>query len=274
MLGALLAGLLGAGAGAQASQQWQPPSPPTTDMYGEPRDVALASIVSVGENAYQRVHVRTHGRLDPGRRDPYFELSDGASRALLILGHGLDRGDVTSLLGGRVEVRGIVRRLRPKEYLGPTGEDLDLIEDPALPVLPAPSIELPRISITVLWISSDEAPERAGHEPGSAAVLANPGGHAGRKVTLVGRFRGANLFEDLPESSRRRPDDWVLQAGDKALWVTGKPPRGKGFSLDPRDRGETTWQLEVSGRIEVAGDVVYLRASDVKLAGRVREAQR
>ncbi|MGE0454628.1 MAG: hypothetical protein AB7O37_11030 [Vicinamibacteria bacterium] len=246
-----------------------PPPPVGTEMYGEPRGASLTSIVAA-EESYQRAHVRTEGTLSPLAQGRYWELRDASASVLVLLGHGLDAADFDRFIGRRIELRGIVRRIRPKEYL--QGVDADLIEDPSLPVLPAPNRDLPRVSLTALWFSPEGAEGRGG-EPAPAvvaAILADPAGFAKRTVRVVGNFRGANLFGDLPEATRRAPTDWVLLAADGAVWVTGRPPRGKGFSLDAADRGESSWRLEVTGKPEAAGGVVYLKASQVKLAGRTR----
>jgi len=50
--------------------------------------------------------------------------------------------------------------------------------------------------------------------------------------------------------------------------VTGKGPRGKGFSLNPASRADCAFWLEVQGRPERRGEVVVLKA------GRSLEAKR
>ena len=54
---------------------------------------------------------------------------------------------------------------------------------------------------------------------------------------MTGRFRGVNLFGDLPQAPGRSRYDFVLQSADAALWVTGLQPKGKSFSLDRNARG-------------------------------------
>jgi hypothetical protein len=58
----------------------------------------------------------------------------------------------------------------------------------------------------------------------------------------------------------------VLKEGDAAVWVTGKAPKGKGWSLDPAYKGDTVRWLAVEGKVEVVNGVAYLRASKVILA--------
>jgi hypothetical protein len=170
-----------------------------------------------------------------------------------------------------------VRRIRTKEYVN--GMDKDLIEDPNLPPLPAPHLSLPRVSLTLLGLSNVLAPGRPKEEPvlpgGAplAAILKDPASFAGRPVKIVGQFRGRNLFGDLPEGSQRRPNDWVIRAGEQSAWVTDKPPKGKGFTLDASYKGDTSRWLEVEAKAEVVDGVVYLKASKVTLAPRRKEEQ-
>ncbi len=102
-----------------------------------------------------------------------------------------------------------------------------------------------------------------------------PQGAEGRLVTVSGVFRGANLFEDLPRESQRRAGDWVLRDGPFAIWVSGKSPRGEGFSLDPRSSSDCHWRLEVVGRVETKDGYLYLKARRVTLLRREKgdEAQ-
>ena len=275
------ASLLAAALAAGAQVTISPPRelvPGTTQRqgdpdYGPPRVVEPESI-NMAPESYQRQHVITLGKLDilkPGR---FWTLRDGSATVLLLAGLGVTSSDLDPYSGTRVEVRGIVRRIRKKEYFH--GVDADLVEDPTLPVLPEPSFELPQLSITVLAASDrgDRATPKAA--PAGALtrdILANPAEHLGKTVRIFGQFRGSNLFGDLPVTSRRERDDWVLKDGDKALWITGKAPRGKGFSLDPAYKGDTVRWLEVAGKPEVVGGIVYLRASKIVLSARRNEVE-
>jgi hypothetical protein len=103
------------------------------------------------------------------------------------------------------------------------------------------------------------------------ALVRGPDAAAGRSITVQGTFRGANLFEDLPPETRRGPADWVLKDGPFSIWVTGRPPKGDGFSLDPRSRSDCRWRLEVRGKVETAARYIYLRAKSVALVRREKE---
>jgi hypothetical protein len=120
-----------------------------------------------------------------------------------------------------------------------------------------------------------EVPDRPARNSGSKGsslepLVRYPGGAEGREVTVEGRFRGANLFEDLEPKSRRRASDWVLQDGPFSIWVTGKAPKGKGFSLDPTSRSDCIYKLSVTGIVETRNEYIYLRATAVELLGRAK----
>lgn len=266
LTGAVLVAVLAGSPLAQAP--YTGPAQPQGDReYGPPRVVDLDQVVFAPET-YQRSHVIVVGNLDMLTANTYWTLTQGTARVLLIPGHGTAADDLNPLMGSRVEVRGVVRYIRAKQYV--QGVDLDLIEDPGLPPLPAPSSMLPRVSITILAMGDRESGDRG--RPKKAAetmayeILENPAEYAGKTVRIRGQFRGRNLFGDLPAGTERGRDDWVLKDGDRALWVTGKPPRGKGFALDPAYKGDTVRWLEVAGKPEVANGIVYLRASKVILA--------
>ena len=234
--------------------------------YGPPRVVDLESI-DFHPESYQGTHVITLGTLDP-LGVGYFTLKDVGAPVLIIPGHEVTASDLGPLAGHRLEVRGIMRRLRKKQYM--QGVDLDLIEDPTLPVLPEQSFTLPRNSITVLAVSDRGEAGRSKSAPPAGAVvrdiLEQPEEYAGKKVRILGQFRGRNLFNDLPAVSQRERADWVLKDGDRALWITGKAPRGKGWALDPDYKGDSIRWVEVVGKAEVVNGVVYVRASKVALA--------
>ena len=194
-------------------------------------------------------------------------LSRGGTSVLIIPGREFDAGQLSQTAGKRMEVRGIVRMLRKKVYVGQPPTDLDLIEDPILPPMPAPSLELPRVSLTVLAVRDRTSPEsRMPQEIGGGIprrILEEPAAYAGKTTKIVGQFRGRNLFGDLPADSARGQQDWVLKDGDTAIWVMGRAPRGDGWKLDLDYKGDSKTWLEVEGKAEVVNGVVYLKASRV-----------
>jgi Big-like domain-containing protein len=102
--------------------------------------------------------------------------------------------------------------------------------------------------------------------PGIRAIAMAPERFENRKVTLVGRFRGANLYADLPQGLGKSKWDFVIHSADAALWVSGIRPRGKDFELNPIARVDTSRWVEVSGTIMREGAQVWLAAESIKLA--------
>jgi len=245
-------------------------------MYGKPEFRALDDLTS--RPWPTRRAIRTVGRLEPipgrGRRGGDSKASDGiasewdnayalyriCAEPMICLAlvpveemqSGLDTA-AHAWLHQQVEVIGAI-------------DKLDL-----------PGID-PRTAPTVFLIwSVFEAPDRPTRktEDGAAGsslepLVRYPKGAEGRVVTVSGTFRGSNLFEDLPPESRRRSDDWVLKDGPFSIWVSGKPPRGKGWSLDPQSRSDCTWRIEATGKVESVGGILYLRPSQLLLKARAK----
>jgi hypothetical protein len=187
---------------------------------------------------------------------------------LLIPSYGLIHDDIRQLAGSELVVSGVVRMLRG------TGEEVADPRFPELPPVPKHNPGLPRVSITALGLSSSSRPkEDMAGENFAKQVMANPGQFAGKTVAILGQFRGRNLFGDLLEETRRKPNDWVLKDGAIALWVTDREPKGRGFTLDPGYKGDTSRWLEVEGKPEVVDGVLYLKASKVTLAPRRTPSQ-
>jgi hypothetical protein len=270
--------LLAAAGHAQAPPSQAPPSPfryPTPrDQYGPAQPEELMALALNPEN-YHRRNVLTRGFLDMLPDDRWM-LSDGGAHLLFIPVVELSSAGLREQVGHRVEVTGIVRVLPEHQgFCCPNCQPpmpMSVCEDPALPALPDRTPEMPHGSITATGIVDIEN-YRAG-ESGRRATstiadaLARPPESAGKSVRIVGRFRGSNLYGDLPQSTRRLPGDWVLQDGDHFVWVTGRPPRGKGFDLDPSNKADTSRWLEVEGKLEAMGGVGYLKASRVQLVAR------
>ena len=83
----------------------------------------------------------------------------------------------------------------------------------------------------------------------------------GQVVTLVGQFRGRNLFGDQPGAPKIGPYDFVLKSGDASVWVTGLRPRGKGFDLNVDARVDSRYWLEVTGTARLVDGLVRIEAT-------------
>jgi hypothetical protein len=101
-------------------------------------------------------------------------------------------------------------------------------------------------------------------EPNIRALALAPDKYIGKGVTVTGRFRGANLFADLPQGAGTKGRwDFVLQSADAAIWVTGVRPRGKGFDLDVNARMDTGRWLQVAGTLRREGPLPWIDATSL-----------
>jgi len=280
--------LLGAITAAVLAQLPAPTPPPLTRPTSEAGPSSLETTCGSAEvmeleriafngAAYERRNVRVRGILGNLQTDQYLLLSDGPARVMLIPLDPADVRDLLTMLGTDVDVTGIVRVLPTEQKMVPCRGQLmpeSLCADPDLPLPPNAQINWPGVSITVLKLV-DRGTDRA--RKSGPPSLADTGIEAaaaeGKPVTAIGQFRGSNLCRDLPDAGRREARDWVLLTPEGPVWVTGRPPAGRGFRLDPAYRGDVNRWLEVTGRVSVAGEVRFLRAGNVALTARPPEAE-
>jgi hypothetical protein len=102
--------------------------------------------------------------------------------------------------------------------------------------------------------------------PSLRAIALAPGRYADREVTVAGRFRGRNLYGDLPGPINKSRWDFVLQSADAAVWTSGLQPRGDGFDLDPGRRVDTGKWLTVTGTVRTEGDAAWIEARSMALS--------
>lgn len=103
-------------------------------------------------------------------------------------------------------------------------------------------------------------------DPSLRSIAMAPATFENSGVTLVGRFRGRNLYGDLPQALNKGKWDFVLRTADAAVWVTGARPKGKDFELDPGARVDTGKWVEVKGTVRRDGDLVWVEAQAIRLA--------
>jgi Bacterial Ig-like domain len=102
--------------------------------------------------------------------------------------------------------------------------------------------------------------------PTVRAIALVPVRYLDREVRVTGRFRGRNLYGDLPQVPNKSKWDFVLQSADAAVWVTGMRPKGEGFDLDPGARVDTGRWLEVTGVVKSQGALLWIEASQMRSA--------
>jgi hypothetical protein len=98
------------------------------------------------------------------------------------------------------------------------------------------------------------------------AIALEPWRFDTQKVTVLGNFRGRNLFGDLPGAPGKSRYDFVLRGVEGAIWVTNLRPRGSGFELDVNRRVDSDRWLEVTGTIVRERGLVSIDATRLTLA--------
>jgi len=124
----------------------------------------------------------------------------------------------------------------------------------------------PRRDEVYVIVGAALLPSSPATAPSLRAIALKPDQYEGREVKVVGRFKGRNLYADVPQALGKTKWDFVLQSADGALWVTGVRPKGKGFDLDPVARVDTGRWLEVTGVVSMIGSTPYITASALQLA--------
>jgi hypothetical protein len=117
------------------------------------------------------------------------------------------------------------------------------------------------IALAVVSTAAPPASLEAG--PPLRSIALEPTRFEGEVVTVVGEFRGRNLYADLPEAPTTTGGwDFVLRYADAAVWVTGVQPKGRDFVLDPTQRRDTGRWFRVSGTVRTRFGVTWLEAKD------------
>jgi hypothetical protein len=104
--------------------------------------------------------------------------------------------------------------------------------------------------------------------PSVRALALEPWKFDGQTVTVIGNFRGRNLFGDTPAAPAGGRYDFVLRGAEGAVWVTGMRPRGKNFDLDLERRIDTDKWIEVTGVVSRTRGLVAIAATKITLAER------
>jgi Bacterial Ig-like domain len=92
-----------------------------------------------------------------------------------------------------------------------------------------------------------------------------PERYVDQRVTVKGQFRGRNLYGDLPQAPPARDGgrEFIIRSADAAIWVTGKQPKGRGFSYDVSSRLDTQRWIEVSGTVKWERGLVLIVADQL-----------
>jgi hypothetical protein len=222
--------------------------------YGSTWEASPAEIAETPAE-FEGQAVRVRGRFEAAAANDPARLVDESGAAVFVTADP----DIARLVavearrwpGHTLEVTGVVRRDASAAGQVPRyGASFWNFDASALPSVPAISADAATLKL----------PE----------LIANPDAVKGRLIRVVGQLRGRNLYGDLPAASFRHRLDWVLKDERAAVWVTGRPPRGRDFKLDgDRVRSDARFVLQFNKYMDddsFPGHVV-LRYADSPTAG-------
>jgi hypothetical protein len=101
--------------------------------------------------------------------------------------------------------------------------------------------------------------------PPLRSVAMEPARFENQKVSIVGQFRGRNLFGDLPEAPVQNRYSFVLRSNDAAIWVMGLQPKGREFNFDPARRLDSGRWVKVAGTVKTAKGLTWLEGTSIEL---------
>jgi hypothetical protein len=266
LLALLLALLICAPQPSRAQAKAPPMSGSYESVYGVPEPMQLEEIAR-GVGHYERKTVRTKVVMDYFAGEYYLLKGPGAAKVLGISVAELS-SEMNSFLGRDVEIVGLVRRIPDHQTSFPICGPESKCNDPLLPALPNRQGTMPVQSITIWKIVDLTEPGGTGTTGGYLTIeslVLRPGRHDNQTIRVIGQFRGGNLYGDMPANSERSPADWVIKDGPYAVWVTGKRPKGSGWSLDVMLKSDAGRWIEVRGKPETVDGVTYLKAQELRL---------
>jgi len=220
------------------------------NLYGPVRDVSLEDL-SFNGGTYTGRAVRVKGRLGmQGISGVSWEMGEAGTRVTIVpIRQGMGEDQLRDLSGQMIEVTGLFTSTQGQSSgAGAVNTTIGVIQFWSWAGPPEKLSKNSKVTITTL----EQLVTRAGKMDGQL-------------VRVVGKFRGRNLFADLPSRSMRRADDWVIKDSLFAVWVTNKKPKGDGFELDPSIRRDSSRWIEVIGRPATRNGVVVIDAAQVSL---------
>ena len=235
------------------------------------RAAALAALVLlVGQIADAQPATRRLTTIAALRQFPGFyhlqnitlrgEFTDDGTRIML----RADEHDIRVVLGdgvrttsGPVELRGYlidVGRLEPADprvTAVAAGRDTERWPRPGEELFVQATNVMPAAPVTGLTVR---------------ALALEPWRYEGQNVTVIGNFRGRNLFGDLPGAPGTERYEFVIRGAEGAIWVTGLRPRGRGFEFEIDRRIDTDKWLEVTGTVVHERGLVSIAATALAVA--------
>ena len=219
------------------------------NLYGPVRDVSLDDL-AFNPETYSGHAVRVKGRLGiEGFSGVSYDMGEAGTKVTIMpIRQGMGEDQFRELSGQMIEVTGLFTSAQAQSSSGTTPGSIGVIQFWSWAGPPEKLGKNAKVTITTL----EQLVTRAGKMDGQL-------------VRVVGKFRGRNLFADLPARSMRRVDDWVIKDSLFAVWVSNKKPKGDGFELDPSIRRDSGRWVEVIGRPSTRNGVVVIDAAQVSL---------
>jgi hypothetical protein len=98
------------------------------------------------------------------------------------------------------------------------------------------------------------------------SIIASPGAHEGKRVTIIGCYRGWDLLGETGASSPVTKSDWVIKDASGAIYVSARSSARPAGSLDPASRESTDTLLKLTGIVRVTGKgQAYLDAESIEI---------
>ena len=200
-------------------------------------------------------------------------------QTVLVVGDVKGQGDRLTLATESASVT-LIAREAPEGRIEARGQFLDIgrlsQDDPRL--IPFNLVERVRAAYPDRWprpgeelmliLANSVAPPASTNisAPPLRNLAMEPNRFEGQHVTILGQFRGRNLFGDLPEAPAPSKWQFVLRASDAGVWVLGLQPRGKGFNFDPTRRIDSGRWLKVAGTVRTAKGLTWLDGTTIELS--------
>ena len=121
------------------------------------------------------------------------------------------------------------------------------------------------VCLSLPALSSVEGSPASAQDQQISTILQDSDRFVTQSVSVVGQFRGQNLFRDLGDAPSDDPDAFVLRASNAAIWVMGLRARGKGFALDPMNRADTGHWVRVTGTVSGRPGRVWIRGQQIEM---------